>query len=161
MILEAVKPKSQNWHIYTPCNKFLATAKVGLIHYDSFCGGGSHFEGFRPDWYISTIYYAWDTPFWSGTLDIVYAYMIPSIINTHKTFGYFMLLLSWLIINIQNGTKLLSFTITEACQRLQQNIPEDDQGSGTACARVGCGAMPWWGAQADKTPPPFWEWKKF
>ena len=25
-----------------PCSKFLATAKVGLAHYDSFRGGGSH-----------------------------------------------------------------------------------------------------------------------
>ena len=25
-----------------PCNKFLATAKVGLAHYHSFRGGGSY-----------------------------------------------------------------------------------------------------------------------
>ena len=30
-----------------------------------------HFEGFRPEWCISTIYHAWDTPFWLGTLDLV------------------------------------------------------------------------------------------
>ena len=30
-----------------------------------------HMEGFQPEWYISTIYHAWDTPFWSGTLDIM------------------------------------------------------------------------------------------
>ena len=29
-----------------------------------------HIECFRPEWYISTIHHAWDTPFWSGTLDI-------------------------------------------------------------------------------------------
>ena len=29
-----------------------------------------YIEGFRPEWCISTIYHAWDTPFWSGTLDI-------------------------------------------------------------------------------------------
>ena len=29
-----------------------------------------YIEGFRPEWCISTIYRAWDTPFWSGTLDI-------------------------------------------------------------------------------------------
>ena len=28
-----------------------------------------YFEGFRPEWYISTIYHAWDAPFWSVTLD--------------------------------------------------------------------------------------------
>ena len=27
------------------------------------------FEGFRSEWYISIIYHARDTPFWSGTLD--------------------------------------------------------------------------------------------
>ena len=27
-------------------------------------------EGFQPEWYIPTIYHAWDTPFWSGTLDM-------------------------------------------------------------------------------------------
>ena len=30
-----------------------------------------HIEGFQPEWCISTIYHAWDTPFWSGTLDIL------------------------------------------------------------------------------------------
>ena len=32
-----------------------------------------HIEGSRPEWCISAIYHAWDTPFWSGTLDIQYA----------------------------------------------------------------------------------------
>ena len=32
---------------------------------------GQHIKGFRPEWCISTIYHAWDTPFWSGTLDII------------------------------------------------------------------------------------------
>ena len=31
--------------------------------------GLAYFEGSRPEWCISTIYHAWDTPFWSGTLD--------------------------------------------------------------------------------------------
>ena len=31
-----------------------------------------HIKGSLPEWCISTIYHAWDTPFWSGTLDIVY-----------------------------------------------------------------------------------------
>ena len=26
-----------------------------------------YFKGFRPEWCISTIYHAWDAPFWSGT----------------------------------------------------------------------------------------------
>ena len=30
--------------IFTPLQQFLATAKVGLAHYDSFRGGGSHFK---------------------------------------------------------------------------------------------------------------------
>ena len=30
-------------------------------------------EGFQPEWCISTIYHAWDTPFWSGTLEIHHA----------------------------------------------------------------------------------------
>ena len=29
-----------------------------------------YIEVFQPEWCISTIYHAWDTPFWSGTLDI-------------------------------------------------------------------------------------------
>ena len=29
-----------------------------------------YFEGFWPEWCISKIYHAWDTPFWSGTLDL-------------------------------------------------------------------------------------------
>ena len=29
-----------------------------------------HIEGFQPEWCISTIYHAWDTPFWLGTLEL-------------------------------------------------------------------------------------------
>ena len=29
-----------------------------------------HIEGFRPEWYISTMIYSCDIPFWSETLDI-------------------------------------------------------------------------------------------
>ena len=34
-------------------------------------GLGKDIEGFWPEWFLFTIYHAWDTPFWSGTLDIV------------------------------------------------------------------------------------------
>ena len=37
--LKQLQPKSPNQHFYTPCSKFLVTAKVGLAHYDPFCGG--------------------------------------------------------------------------------------------------------------------------
>ena len=30
-----------------------------------------YIEGSRPEWCISTVYHAWDTPFWSGTLHII------------------------------------------------------------------------------------------
>ena len=30
-----------------------------------------HIKGFWPEWCISTTYHAWDTPFYSGTLDIL------------------------------------------------------------------------------------------
>ena len=30
-----------------------------------------YIEGSQPEWCISTIYHVWDTPFWSGTLDMV------------------------------------------------------------------------------------------
>ena len=36
--LKQLQSKSTFSH---PCSKFLATAKVGLAHYDSFRGGGS------------------------------------------------------------------------------------------------------------------------
>ena len=29
-----------------------------------------HIEGFWPEWCISTVYHAWDTPFWPGTLEM-------------------------------------------------------------------------------------------
>ena len=32
--------------------------------------GHVYFEGFRPEWYISTIYHCSDIPFWSETLDL-------------------------------------------------------------------------------------------
>ena len=31
-----------------------------------------YIEGFRPEWYISTIYHCRDAPFWSETLDIFF-----------------------------------------------------------------------------------------
>ena len=31
-----------------------------------------YLEGFQPEWCISTIYHAWDTPFWLGTLEYIY-----------------------------------------------------------------------------------------
>ena len=37
-----------------------------------------HIEGSRPEWCISTIYHAWDTPFWLGTLDIHHSYRTTS-----------------------------------------------------------------------------------
>ena len=33
-------------------------------------GGCIHIEGFRSKWYISTVYHAWDTPVWPGTLEL-------------------------------------------------------------------------------------------
>ena len=41
-------------------------------------------EGFRPNWCVSTIYHAWDTPFWSGTLEIIQKYKTHAYI-TYKT----------------------------------------------------------------------------
>ena len=41
---------------------------------------GLHIEGFRPEWCISTTYHAWDTPFWSETLDLYH----PAITKVHN-----------------------------------------------------------------------------
>ena len=36
----------------------------------SYCRpSGNYSEGSKPEWCICTIYHAWDTPFWSGTLN--------------------------------------------------------------------------------------------
>ena len=42
MISKAVTTKLSKSTFSHPFSKFLATAKVGLAHYDSFSGGGSH-----------------------------------------------------------------------------------------------------------------------
>ena len=42
MISEEVTTKISKSTFSHPCSKFLATAKVGLAHYDSFRGGGSY-----------------------------------------------------------------------------------------------------------------------
>ena len=42
MISKAVTTQISKWTFSHPCGKFLVTAKVGLAHDDSFCGGGSH-----------------------------------------------------------------------------------------------------------------------
>ena len=40
-------------------------------HFNIFTASDMYIKGFRPEWLISTIYHAWDTPFWSGTLDML------------------------------------------------------------------------------------------
>ena len=49
-------------------NKLLVTRKVTQ----------QYFRGFWPEWYICTIYHAWDTPFWSGTLNLVHQESVKS-----------------------------------------------------------------------------------
>ena len=41
---------------------YIALKSVGILH----------IEGSRPEWCISTIYHAWDAPFWSGTLNMLF-----------------------------------------------------------------------------------------
>ena len=38
----------------------------------------AHIQGFWSEWCISTMYHAWDTPFWSGTLDIRPQFILSS-----------------------------------------------------------------------------------
>ena len=45
--------------IYWPCSEKMMTMTMTII------------EGSWPEWCISIIYYAWDTPFWSGTLKMM------------------------------------------------------------------------------------------
>ena len=55
-------------------------------------------EGSRPEWCISTIYHAWDTPLWSGTLDIAeWEYEDKNISSADKHF------IVWIL---QNGTTI-------------------------------------------------------
>ena len=62
-------------------------------------------EGFQPQWCISTIYHAWDTPFWSGTLKMLKQSIftilagllhigLPYKINHHEHLSCFMQLYS-------------------------------------------------------------------
>ena len=53
--------------------------KVLLVRYKMYCWQVSwninrlsfkHIEGFQPEWYISTMIYSWDIPFWLETLDM-------------------------------------------------------------------------------------------
>ena len=46
---------------------------VGFVHFyfsEIYCDVELYFEGFQPEWCISTIYHCRDTPFWSVTLDL-------------------------------------------------------------------------------------------
>ena len=63
-------------HMFT-CASVCMCVSVCLCRCVCFCvcvgmggGGWVYIKGFRPEWCISTIYHAWDTPFWSGTLDM-------------------------------------------------------------------------------------------
>ena len=49
-----------------------------------------HFEGSRPEWYISSMLYSWDVPFWSGTLDLrplmYHRYLCQSVLKSSQRF---------------------------------------------------------------------------
>ena len=46
-------------------------------------------KGSRPEWCISIIYHAWDTPFWSGTLDIFYQFSVTlAMITDSNSFAF-------------------------------------------------------------------------
>ena len=49
-----------------------------------------HIEGSRPEWCISAVYHAWDTPFWSGTLDIWRFFRPTNEIITFHLYGWCM-----------------------------------------------------------------------
>ena len=54
------------------CNNQCATLKIHKLLVIKVCIIiPLHIKGSRPEWCISTIYHAWETPFWSGTLDIL------------------------------------------------------------------------------------------
>ena len=61
---------------WSSCELLLFIGCVTL-HQHTRCTSGTellrqlHLKGFQPAWCISTIYHAWDTPFWSGTLDML------------------------------------------------------------------------------------------
>ena len=59
-----------------------------------------YIEGFRPEWYISTIIYSWDIPFWSETLNML----------IDSTEFYFLILV-WM-------------TLTSACSQKVAGKPE-------------------------------------
>ena len=46
---------------------------------------GEYIEGFRPEWYISTMIYSRDAPFWSETFDIYYCIFLGGWTKTSKT----------------------------------------------------------------------------
>ena len=52
-------------------NSRLFSSPVACLMVKSKAIRNIHVEGLRPDWYISTISHAWDTQFWSGTLDFL------------------------------------------------------------------------------------------
>ena len=49
---------------------FIRTAQMALQNVMCVCAQIDHFEGFRPEWCISSMIYSRDTPFWSGTLNL-------------------------------------------------------------------------------------------
>ena len=76
VILKTVSPSSPSFPEITSGSVCLHTViKVtyltfGTTHTRSSQDVKHYFACFRPEWCISTIYHAWDTPFWLGTLDL-------------------------------------------------------------------------------------------
>ena len=76
------------------CKDFIVGQYVQTIQQDSFMPSlviGTthfyHFEGSGPEWYISSMLYSLDIPFWSGTLDFIPFSVALTLGEGHKVKG--------------------------------------------------------------------------
>ena len=93
-----------------------------------------HIEGFRPEWWISSMIYSRDTPFWSGTLDMWPLYNPTITVATlslrgwHESSDYLekRFSLSWVLVidllfPVQEGLLLNDLLVIQVYKESQQH----------------------------------------
>ena len=62
--------RTESLQLLSKCGSMYNCLSRSIPEVHQHVAGTLNIEGSRPEWCISTIYHAWDTPFWSGTLDM-------------------------------------------------------------------------------------------
>ena len=76
-------------------------------------------EGFQPEWCISTIYHAWDTPFWLGTLEM-YSAVFTSTIHSDEIQRRIMHAVTLIDDNVNEVLSIFNTCANDAVERIKR-----------------------------------------